>query len=85
MSYKWLIKLVDFDCPELYKQGNSKRPRVCRQTLGDETVTEEGTERKHSGPGPKYGVDLLYKFGDRQVLCAKHEKEVCAKHNYKKT
>jgi hypothetical protein len=49
-----------------------------------ETVTEEGTERKCSGPSPKYGADLLYKFGDRRVLC-KHEKEVCAKHDYKKT
>jgi hypothetical protein len=44
-------------------------------------VTEKGLERKRSIPRLKFDDGLLNELGEVRVLCAKHEKEVCAKHD----
>jgi hypothetical protein len=66
------------------KQGNVKRPWICRQITGNGTVAVGGLECRCSVPSGVYSVQFQSKVASRSELCAKHELVVCAKHYYKK-
>jgi hypothetical protein len=59
-------------------------PRFRRQNLDTSGILVSGLERRRSIPGLGFVVESLGSVEIRRIPCAKHEQEVCAKHDYKK-
>jgi hypothetical protein len=65
-------------------QSNSMSPRFRRQNLDTSGKLVGGLERRRSIPDLGFVVESLGNVESRRILCAKHEQEACAKHDYKK-